>query len=327
MKKGVVIKSDEENKTEIGGSTIEDMKLINQYTRKDLTAEQVYTFSVVLCDNDIDRDFERFTVESLFSLQELFLGKTGIFDHNPKAENQSARIYHTYVESIDGKTTQTGDQYFRLVAKAYIPRTECTGDLIDKIDTGILKEVSVGCAIEQTICSICGNDINSMMCSHQKGEEYDGKICYGELTKPTDAYEWSFVAVPAQREAGVIKAFKKGEKTMEKIMACLKSDKDITLNNREKKTLLDYINNLKKEALDGRAYRESLMEDVKRFALLSKCGISADTMESIVKAMNISQLCELRSVYEKKASAVVPVKPQTYVENNKNRSDNRNFTI
>lgn len=60
MRIGTVIKSAEgEN----------DLQLINQYTRKDLKADEVYTFSVVLCDNDVDRDYERFTVESLFSLQ------------------------------------------------------------------------------------------------------------------------------------------------------------------------------------------------------------------------------------------------------------------
>ena len=36
---------------------------------------------------------------------------------------------------------------------------------------------------------------------------YKGKLCYGLLKEPTDAYEFSFVAVPAQRGAGVTKSF------------------------------------------------------------------------------------------------------------------------
>ena len=36
---------------------------------------------------------------------------------------------------------------------------------------------------------------------------YGGKLCYFTLKAPTDAYEWSFVAVPAQRKAGVMKSF------------------------------------------------------------------------------------------------------------------------
>ncbi|MGN1126094.1 MAG: hypothetical protein ACI4RI_01505, partial [Ruminococcus sp.] len=220
MKKGLVVKS--------GENTDMDMKLINEYSRRTLSKDEVYTFSVVLCDNDIDRDFERFTVEGLFTLQKLFLGKTGILDHNPTAKNQTARIYQTEVESVEGKVTQNGDQYFRLVAKAYIPKNDNLDEFIQKIDTGIMREVSVGCGIERTVCSICGNDIHSVACSHQKGKTYDGSLCFGELTNPTDAYEWSFVAVPAQRNAGVIKSFKKGEKSMESIMECLKSEKDFT---------------------------------------------------------------------------------------------------
>ena len=54
MKQGLIVKS--------GDSTDMDMNLINEYSRRTLTKDEVYTFSVVLCDNDIDRDFERFTV-------------------------------------------------------------------------------------------------------------------------------------------------------------------------------------------------------------------------------------------------------------------------
>ena len=50
MKKGLIVKSED--------STDMDMKLINEYSRRTLTKDEVYTFSVVLCDNDIDRDFE-----------------------------------------------------------------------------------------------------------------------------------------------------------------------------------------------------------------------------------------------------------------------------
>ena len=44
-------------------------------------------------------------------------------------------------------------------------------------------------------------------CEHRKGKVYGGKTCCAVLCDPVDAYEFSFVAVPAQREAGVMKAF------------------------------------------------------------------------------------------------------------------------
>ena len=75
----------------------EELALINQFAKTDLTEEQVYTFSVRLCDNEVDRDFERFDGAALERLGELFLGKSGIFDHQWSAERQTARIYRTEV--------------------------------------------------------------------------------------------------------------------------------------------------------------------------------------------------------------------------------------
>lgn len=37
-------------------------------------------------------------------------------------------------------------------------------------------------------------------CTHIKGAEYGGKLCCYILDEPFDAYEWSFVAVPAQKK-------------------------------------------------------------------------------------------------------------------------------
>ena len=64
-----------------GAPTPQELELINSYTVKPLKAEEVYTFGIVLCDNEIDRDFERFDIPALEKLAGLFVGKTGIFDH------------------------------------------------------------------------------------------------------------------------------------------------------------------------------------------------------------------------------------------------------
>ena len=101
-------------------------------------------------------------------------------------------------------------QKSRLIAWAYIPKNSGCDDFITLIDTGIVKEVSVGCSVKQCTCSICGKELN--FCQHRKFKDYDGKTCYGILDDITDAYEVSFVAVPAQKEAGVTKSFKTYEK-------------------------------------------------------------------------------------------------------------------
>ena len=49
-----------------------DMARINRLSRRTLAPEEVYTFAVRLCDNEIDRDLERFDRAGLERLGELF---------------------------------------------------------------------------------------------------------------------------------------------------------------------------------------------------------------------------------------------------------------
>ena len=136
--------------------TEQDLALIGALARRPLGAEEVYTFSVRLCDNEIDRDFERFASQTLEELAPLFLGKSGIFDHQWSAKGQAARIYKTEVIQEPGRLTRAGDGYCWLKGYAYMVRTGSNGDLIAEIEGGIKKEVSVGCSVERSICSICG---------------------------------------------------------------------------------------------------------------------------------------------------------------------------
>ncbi len=189
-----------------------ELEKINRFVRKPLSKDRVYAFPVILCDNEIDRDGERFSVSSLEKLSELFVGKTGIFDHDPKGSNQTARIYETFIDKQTGRTTSYGEELVCLAAKAYMVRTDKNKPLIDEIDAGIKKEISISCSVAKKICSVCGENIYKKPCSHIKGKSYGGKKCFVSLEEPLDAYEWSFVAVPAQINAGVKKTHEPAEK-------------------------------------------------------------------------------------------------------------------
>ena len=82
-------------------------------------------------------------------------------------------------------------------------RTPDNQGLIAEIEGGIKKEVSVGCAVKRAVCSICGAE-RGQSCGHKPGEVYDGAQCFFQLEEAVDAYEFSFVAVPAQPRAGVL---------------------------------------------------------------------------------------------------------------------------
>lgn len=86
--------------------TREELAIINQFTKRALKEDEVYTFAVRLCDNEVDRDGERFPRATLEELAELFVGKSGIFDHEWTAKGQAARIYRTEIVEEEGVCSQ-----------------------------------------------------------------------------------------------------------------------------------------------------------------------------------------------------------------------------
>ena len=186
--------------------TDSELEKINALSIKELSADEVFIFKVAMCDNEIDRDFEYFPADTLAQMAELFKGKTVISDHKRMASNQVARIYDTELVKT-GEYSLSGENYTQLVAKCYMLKNESTADLIAAIEAGITKEVSVSCAIKSAVCSICGTDNRETYCKHWNGETYDGEVCYFALKGALDAYELSFVAVPAQPKAGVTKSY------------------------------------------------------------------------------------------------------------------------
>lgn len=220
--------------------TPEMLTQLNTFTRRELTADEVYIFRVRLCDNEIDRDRERFSIEALEEMKELFVGKTGVFDHNPSGEKQSARIFMTEIAVDESVITKAGEPYTSLCAYAYMVRTEGNADLIREIDGGIKKEVSVSVSAGSHVCSICGKEKRISPCTHMAGQEYGGKICHTVLSQILDAYEWSFVAVPAQRNAGVTKHYSEEKQA--------NTDKDFQLEHC-KKLLSDVEERTRREVM------------------------------------------------------------------------------
>lgn len=314
-----------------------DMEMINRYTRKTLCEDDVYIFHVLLCDNEVDRDFERFDTGALKALAQLFAGKTGVFNHSMNAHDQTSRLYDTQVVTQGEKHTSVGEPYTFIKAKAYMPRTAKNADLIAEIDAGIKKEASVGCAVKRMTCSVCGADLRKEGCDHSKGKSYGGQVCHTVLSEPTDAYEWSFVAVPAQRAAGVTKAAKvakdyktgKGErKTVENILKALRNADDETILGREEKqSLLARMELLEKQAMDGKAYREELTMEVIRMGLITLPKIGGESLSSICERLSVEELRELKKAFSERTEKILPMKPQLKAEACSMVADNNEFRI
>ena len=262
---------------------------INLYSKTPLKAEEVYCFSVRLCDDLPDRDYERFDTAALPVLAELFRGKTGIADHDWSAERQIARIFDTEVLS------ENGVSYIR--AHCYMLRTEKNADLISEIEGGIKKEVSVGCAVRRTVCSVCGKPYGT--CEHRKGLDYEGKTCYAVLCEPTDAYEFSFVAVPAQRQAGVLK--RKGG-------VCMTLQELVTKSGTPE--LCDRLKALEEEAQFGRECRETMVAETVSLGLLLDFGADEATLQKAFSALDSRQLRTLKAAMAQKAAVLFPPEAQ-----------------
>ena len=266
-----------------GVPTAVQLERINALAKARLNGEQVYVFSLRLCDDQVDRDFERFDEAALPGLAKLFLGKTGIVDHRWSAENQVARIFETQV------VKEKGISYIK--AWAYIRRGGANDEIIADIEAGIKKEVSVGCAMGRAVCSVCGSEYGT--CGHMKGESYDGQVCCAILQEPVDAYEFSFVAVPAQREAGVLKALGGGKRKLKELA--------------EEFGVQGEYRALMKEAELGKRYRKELEDNVVRLGLSLELGVAEPVLRSLAGVAAAEDLLALKEALEGRLSEMMPV--------------------
>ncbi len=194
------------------------------------------------------------------------------------------------------RKTADGEVYTYILAKAYTVRTEKNKDLITEIDAGIKKETSVGCSVKEIKCSICGKDIKTQGCEHRKGKVYGGKICCYLLNDPADAYEWSFVAVPAQKNAGIVKSFDP---------------------SRESDDLAEIAKEIRQELEDG----------IIRCAATVIPEMKGEAIEEICKSLSLKSLREMHNAFRENAQKSLPVIRQLEVGETRNDGENSVYKI
>lgn len=266
-----------------GVPTPQQLMAINTLAKAQLTKEQVYVFSLRLCDDQIDRDYERFDTESLPELAKMFIGKSGIVDHKWSSSGQLARIFSTEVVHQDGISF--------IKAWAYIRRGGDGDEWIADIEAGIKKEVSVGC---ESICSICGAEYGS--CGHGKGEIYDGQVCCAILRNPVDAYEFSFVAVPAQPNAGVLKGLSKRKVSLKELADEYGAQEEFRV--------------MFQMAQLGKQYTKQLEDDVVRMCLSLDVGIEETVLRSAAGKMAPEELMKFKDALNERMAKSYPMQMQ-----------------
>ena len=147
-------------------------------------------------------------------------------------------------------------------------------------------------------CPICGAEGGT--CQHTPGQRYGEQLCYLELREPTDAYEWSFVAVPAQRKAGVLKRYGHENQGMAQLRA---------------------------QAELGRKYLRELRREVTRLAMLADDSMDGGALAKAAEHLEEPELLELKRVYGAQAARRFPPVPQLRSRGAAKTEDETEFLI
>ena len=208
-------------------------------------------------------------------------------------------------------------------------RTAANADLILEIEGGIKKEVSVGCAVAGSYCSVCGADRRENPCGHHPGKKYGGVLCYTLLDNPTDAYEWSFVAVPAQPAAGVTKSRSVRRAlclTPERALAEMEKG-ELHLDAVSAAGLRRHIALLERQSEEAGRYRRSLCEEIRRSALLAQPELEPALLEKGMTALSVGELETLGQLMRRQAERRFAPTVQTAPPPKDPGNDNSPFCI
>lgn len=180
----------------------EDLEKINKFTVKPVTEKQISIFTALLIDDKITRNHTQYNKDFQNMLLSLphgegnFVGAPILFgdkeDHQHAASAQVGRIFDAWQVLDESKN-------YGVMAKIYVIN-EKNDELIKKVNTGILKELSISTKVEIPLCSICSQDYKQ--CDHQKG--VGG--CYVIMSGRGFVAEASFVAVPGSNAAKILNA-------------------------------------------------------------------------------------------------------------------------
>lgn len=181
-----------------------EFEFIRPMVSADTIAEQLYIFSIKMCNSEIDSDFDKLTPAFLTQFAE-YINSSPIpliKDHCWIAENQIGRVYRAEVlsEGLDS----IGEPYTYVLGYAYVA---ANSEIVARLKLGLLSEVSVGFDGKGYTCSSCGADVLShdSQCpnGHIFGSTIEGVTVYRNVGECTSALECSFVPVPAQDGAEV----------------------------------------------------------------------------------------------------------------------------
>lgn len=183
------------------------LSAINKYAQRRLALEDVYVRGMNGANDVIDYYDSRFTTRGLREVAKAWPGSAMARGHDmggaPLARVFEADVaLHESASQERGRARELRDLAQASWARAlfYVPRSlSYARDLVEAIDTGVEREVSLHWQFSRALCSVCANDVRSPECDHVPGEEYDGARAFYEMEGVTEVIETSFVLKGGQR--------------------------------------------------------------------------------------------------------------------------------
>lgn len=160
-----------------------------------------------------------------------------------------------------------------------------------------------------------------------------GTACHRILEEPTDAYECSFVAVPAQKNAGVTKkaSIVRTESIAESeadIIKAIKSSESIMISKEQSGYLAQYIEKLERNSQWGEIYQNSLKDSIIKYSAITQPDMPQEIVKSAIAGLDTSELVSMEASYRKMARRLVPLSPQLAVKRDENENtENDEFKI
>lgn len=161
---------------------------INRYALRALAPEEYATFTLDLCNNQIDRHFSRFPEEELARINDLVPGRPLMERHDLRGTLPRGRFFRSALHR-DGDIVSVRPE-------VYVLRTDENQDFILNIEGGVYRETSIGFAFRMPECSVCGKDLRT--CDHVPGRTYGDAACHFIMRDVLEVAEGSVVSSGSQ---------------------------------------------------------------------------------------------------------------------------------
>lgn len=208
-----------------GKPTPKQLELINKYSKRELSEDEVFVFSDKLVgDMVIPKRFMKLHRQTLERFKEnVNEGLPLLIDHSWVASMFGGKAAIPYGRVINGRIKK-GDaegETWALHSDVYLPRGVdiegvSTDSLISSIETGTMVDSSIAWMAETWNCSVCKSDIRR--CDHMPGETYEGELCYADIRPPAEMIENSLVFSGAYPTAGALSSIDVKEDNLDEVL-------------------------------------------------------------------------------------------------------------